>query len=129
MDVLNLIGRILYGGYFIYNGLNHLLISTDMLTGYAESKSVPSPRLAVYGSGILLLLGGFSVLLGLAPDIGIVLLIIFLIPTTLMIHDFWAVGGEAKASETINFTKNLALMGALLMFLAIPQPWPLSLGG
>jgi uncharacterized membrane protein YphA (DoxX/SURF4 family) len=129
MDVLHLIGRIIFGGYFLYNALNHLVLGAGALTGYAQMKGVPAPKAAVYGSGILLLLGGLSILLGFQPRWGIVLLILFLVPVSIMIHNFWAEEGEARMADTINFTKNMALVGALLAFLAIPEPWPYSVGG
>jgi hypothetical protein len=47
-----------------------------------------------------------------------------------MIHNFWAVEDQQmKMAEMVNFTKNLALAASALMFLAIPTPWPFSLGG
>lgn len=127
MDALHLIGRILFGGYFIYNGLNHLFMSTDMLTGYAQMKGTPAPRAMVYLSGVLLLLGGLSILLGVQPRWGVLLLLLFLIPVSFKIHAFWGEEGDARASDEINFGKNIALAGAALVFLAIPTPWPLSL--
>jgi hypothetical protein len=33
-----------------------------------------------------------------------------------------------KMMQMINFMKNLALWGAILALLFIPQPWPFSLG-
>jgi hypothetical protein len=31
-----------------------------------------------------------------------------------------------QINQRVNFQKNLALMGAALMLLAIPRPWPFS---
>ncbi|MFW6078301.1 MAG: DoxX family membrane protein [Gemmatimonadota bacterium] len=129
MEFAHLLGRILFGGYFVYNGLNHLVFGTEMLTGYASSKGVESPRTMVYLSGVLLLLGGLSLLLGVWPNWGILLLLVFLITVSFAMHAFWKEAQEARAADMINFTKNMALVGALLMFYAIPRPWPLSIEG
>jgi hypothetical protein len=44
-------------------------------------------------------------------------------------HNFWKVAdAQTKQIDMINFTKNMALVGALLMFLLLPHPWPMSLG-
>jgi uncharacterized membrane protein YphA (DoxX/SURF4 family) len=76
----------------------------------------------------LLLLGGASVLLGVGPTVGIILLIVFMLGATFPMHNFWAVSDpQMKQADMINFLKNMALVGALLMLLAIPQPWPFSL--
>ncbi len=76
----------------------------------------------------MLILGGLSLLLGALPMIGYILLLIFLAGVSPMMHDFWRVqDSQQTAGEMINFTKNLALPGAILMILAVPGPWPLSL--
>ena len=80
------------------------------------------------GTGLLIFAGGFSILLGFQPRLGVAAIVLFLVPVTLMMHAFWAQEGAARASNLVNFTKNLALLGSALMFLLIPRPWPLSLG-
>lgn len=43
-------------------------------------------------------------------------------------HAFWKVSDpQQRMGERVNFTKNIALLGSLLMFLVIPAPWPLGL--
>lgn len=128
MEAVFLIGRIILGIYYLFNASNHFL-RLDMMTGYAASKGVPAPRLSVAVSGILLLIGGVSILLGIRPAVGVVALVVFFIPVSFWMHNFWAVQDPmARMLEMVNFTKNMALMGSTLMFLAIPQPWPFSLG-
>jgi uncharacterized membrane protein YphA (DoxX/SURF4 family) len=99
-----------------------------MLTGYAASKKVPLPKLAVMGSGLLLLVGGLSIGTGFLPLVGVICIVAFLLPVTLMMHNFWAIEDEQmKMTEMTNFMKNMGLMASALMFLAIPTPWPFSL--
>ena len=128
IDILLLIGRIIYGGFFLMSGLNHFT-KMNSYKQYAASKAVPAPSLAVGGSGLLLLLGGISVLLGFWPYIGLLLIVIFLLGTTPTMHAFWSISDPmAKMGEMVNFLKNAALLGAALTMAAIPQPWPMSLG-
>ncbi len=48
--------------------------------------------------------------------------------TTFKMHQYWKVTDAGmKMGEEINFKKNLALLGALLMLLAIPLPWMFTL--
>ncbi len=123
-----LIGRILIGGFFIIAGINHFA-RLNMMTGYAKMKGTPAPSLAVMTSGLLLLLGGLSLLLGFHPTIGVILLAIFLVPATFLIHNFWAIQDpQAKMNDLVNFEKNIAILGLLLMTLFITRPWPMSLG-
>lgn len=129
MEVAFLIGRIILGIYYLFNASNHFM-QLGMMAGYAGSKGVPMPKLAVLGSGTLLLLGGLSILTGFQPTIGVILLVIFFLPVTFKMHNFWAVKDPmAKMGEMTNFVKNMGLMSSALMFLIIPQPWPFSLGG
>jgi putative oxidoreductase len=120
-----LVGRILVGGYYVWSGINHFA-KLDALTRYADARGVPLPALAVAVSGLLLLIAGLTFLLGVYPRVGVIAAALFLIPVTLMMHQFWNVTGGARAAELANFTKNLALLGSSLMFLLIPEPWPYS---
>ncbi len=129
MDIVFLIGRIIVGVYYLYNAANHLFLGTTAMTGYAASKGVPSPKLAVYAGGVLLLIGGLSLLLGFQPIIGVVALVLFFLPVSFIMHNFWADQDPMmKMTNQINFGKNMALMGSAVMFLMISQPWPISLG-
>lgn len=128
MELLLLIGRVVFGGFFIMSGINHFT-NVGMMAGYAGSKNVPAPSLAVIGTGVLLVLGGLSVVLGFLPILGLLLLIIFLIPTSLLIHNFWTIQDpQQRAAEQVNFLKNLALAGAALALMYGASHWPLSIG-
>lgn len=127
MPAAFVIGRFIFGGFFIMNGLNHLL-SPAMLTQYAASKGVLAPDVAVLLSGLVILFGGISVLLGWRPELGIGAIVMFLAGVSLPMHNFWAESGAERAADMINFTKNMALLGATLMFSAVPRPWMYSLG-
>src|SRR3989344_8710498 len=123
MDILFLIGRLIFGGYFLLQAWNHFM-HIDGLTGYAASKGVPSPRAAVFVGGVLLMLGGLGVILGIAPEASLALLIIFLVPVSFKMHAFWKdADPNARMMERVQFMKNMALVGALLMLYAISVPW------
>jgi uncharacterized membrane protein YphA (DoxX/SURF4 family) len=128
-DILFLIGRIIVGGYFLMAAFNHFT-KAGMMAGYAQSKGTPAPKFAVIGSGVLLLLGGASFVLGYHPTIGTGLLILFLLGVTFRIHAFWLVSDPmGRMNEQAHFGKNIVMIGFLLMTLMISRPWHLSLGG
>lgn len=127
--VMLMAGRLIVGGYFLYNGISHFR-NRKMLAGYASSKDVPAADAAVLGSGALAALGGLSVLTGFHPKLGASLLSTFLLGVTPQMHDFWNVEDpEKQSAEFINFTKNLAILGAAFLIASVPEPWPLSIGG
>ncbi len=127
MALAFLVGRIIFGGYFLKNAYNHL-VHTGHMIGYAQSKGVPSPKLSIKGSGILLLIGGFSMVTGMYTFWGSIALIVFLIPTTFVMHAYWKIQDPmGKMGERIAFEKNLALLGAALITFAMATPWMYSL--
>ncbi len=126
LQVLFLIGRIIVGGYFLMAGFNHFT-KVNMMAGYAQSKGTPGAKAAVVGSGILLVLGGASFLLGFHPTIGTALLILFLLGVTFKIHNFWTISDPAaRMNEQVHFGKNIVMIGFLLMTLMINRPWYMS---
>ncbi len=126
MDYLFLLGRILYGGFFLLGGFNHFT-NLGMMSGYAGSKGVPAAKAGVVLSGLLIIAGGGLVIIGTHIRIAAACIIIFLVPVTYLMHDFWNEKDMmGRINQQVNFQKNLALLGAALMMTMIPRPWPIS---
>lgn len=130
MDVLLLLGRILYGALFLGSAMGHLTQS-EAMAGYAASRGVPQARLATIGSGVVILVGALLVVLGVWADLGALLLLVFLVSTALLMHAFWKeTDPEAKQMEMVQFNKDIALAGAALVLLWVYLEYdraPLSL--
>lgn len=127
MDIILLIGRILFSIMFIMSGVGHLknLEHTVKLTA---STGAPFPKLLSIFSSLLALFGGLSIAFGFYVEIGAVLLLLFLLPVTFMVHRFWAYSEPMQASNhQAHFMKNIGLIGGLLIILYF-GPGPLSLG-
>ena len=119
MDILLVVGRVLFALIFINSGIAHLTKLNDM-TGYAQFKKVPAPKLAVIVTGLMLIIGGLYIVFGVYADLGALLLAIFLVPTAFMMHNFWTIQDpQAKQGEMINFFKNLSLAGAALILFVL----------
>jgi putative oxidoreductase len=118
-------GRALYSLIFLFASLGHFSPAT---IGYAASQGVPLASIAVPLSGIIALLGGLSVLLGYRARLGAWVLILFLVPVTLLMHNFWAITDPMMAQlQQAMFFKNVALIGgALLISQFGPGPWSLD---
>lgn len=127
MSILFLVGRILFGGFFVKSSYGHFFNNKD-LAAYAVSKGTPMAGLSVYVAGFLILFGGLGIILGVYVYWSIAAISLFLIVVTGFMHRYWKEQDPmSKASNQVNFYKNLALLGAALMFLAISTPWPISL--
>lgn len=119
MDVLVLIGRVLFSALFLVSALAHFQ-KTEAMAAYAKSRGVPGAKVAVLLGGVLLVLGALSSLLGVWPDLGALLLVAFLVPTAVLMHGFWKESdAQAKQMEQVQFFKDLALAGASVMLFAL----------
>jgi putative oxidoreductase len=108
-----LAGRQLFSITFIIASAQHFSPPTMEL---AAQHGVPMPGLLVPLSGIIALMGGLSVLLGYQTRLGAWLLVIFLIPVTLMMHNFWAApDAETFQIERTMFMRNLTMLGGALI--------------
>ena len=120
---LFLLGRLLFGGVLA----NHFL-DADSMAGYAGAKGVPAPGVMVPFTGGVLLFGGIGIAAGVLPSLAAGALVVFLVVTTPVMHDFWAVPDDQKQGEMVNFLKNVAMTGAAIALLAISTTaWPYAL--
>jgi uncharacterized membrane protein YphA (DoxX/SURF4 family) len=119
MDLIIVIGRILFGGFFLMSGINHFT-KLEAMTGYAKYKKLPAAKLGVLISGLMLVIGGLSVILGYYADLGALLLAIFLVLAAVIFHNFWKeTDATAKQNEMLGFMKDIALAGAALILFAL----------
>lgn len=120
MDALLLIGRILFAILFISSGVMGHLVARAQLTGYAESKGFPMAGPAVIVSGVAIILGGIGIAAGIWIDISALVIAVFLFFTTFFIHSFWKETDQmARMMDMTQFQKDLALLGASLVFFAV----------
>lgn len=111
---LTLLGRILLSLIFILSGFGKIGDWSGTASYMASQGMVAVPFFLTMAI-LFELGGGLSVLLGFKARWGALALICFLIPATLIFHNFWAFTGAEQRMQMINFMKNLAIMGGLLL--------------
>jgi putative oxidoreductase len=108
-----LAGRQLFSVIFIIASAGHF---SPRAIEAAAAHGVPLPDLLVPLSGIIALLGGLSVLLGFQTRLGAWLLVIFLVPVTMMMHNFWSASDPMTLQiEKAMFLKNVTMLGGALV--------------
>jgi putative oxidoreductase len=108
-----LAGRQLFSIIFIIASARHF--NPEVIEAAARH-GVPMPEVLVPLSGLIALVGGLSVLLGFQTRIGAGLLMIFLVPVTVMMHNFWASTDPlTQQIEQAMFLKNLTMLGGALV--------------
>jgi uncharacterized membrane protein YphA (DoxX/SURF4 family) len=127
-DVAFLVGRALFALVVGYLAAGNLL-DLESSVGYAESKGAPLASVTVPLGSLGLVFGALAVLVGAYPAVGVAGIVAFLVPITVIMHDFWTMEGQARQNERIHFLKNVGLVGAALVFLALSaDPWPMAAG-
>ncbi len=121
MDIVVLVGRIVFSVLFLMSGIGHLT-KTKMMAQYTASRGVPqavAPTL-VFGTGLLIVAGALMILLGAWGDLGALFQVVFLVPTAVIMHGPWGIEDpQQQMMEQTQFLKDLALAGAALMVLAL----------
>ena len=116
-DFLDLLGHIFIATIFIYEAY-------DSIYYFHMTKAIMSmyglgwrQDLLLVGAIILLVLGGLMVLIGYRSSFGAILLILYYLPVTLIVHSFWNDPVKVQRIQAIMFMKNIAIMGGLLMII------------
>lgn len=115
--LLDLVGRILISTIFLYEAYDSITwfkTTKETMTTYGL---VWRQDLLVTGAIILLVLGGIMVLIGYRSSFGSILLLLYYIPVTFIVHSFWNDPVNVQRIQAIMFMKNLAIMGGLLMII------------
>jgi putative oxidoreductase len=126
--VVNVVGRVLLTAIFLMSTFGQKIPKFQETVAQMEAQGMPIPNLMLVGAIVFLVTGGLMVLLGFKTRVGAALLLTFLILATYFFHDFWTMTDpKQKETEMINFMKNSALMGAMLILIARGSgPWSLD---
>jgi putative oxidoreductase len=112
-----LVGRLLMAPIFLISGTMKLL-HTNETVGYMAAQGIPRPMFFAIVAGLAEIAGALAIAAGFLTRIAAIGLVLFLIPTTLIFHNFWAFEGAEQKTQLVNFLKNLTIMGGLSMLIA-----------
>lgn len=123
----SVLGRIMLVTIFLMSALGNKVPNFSGVAGYMASEGVPLPQLMLVGAILFMVAGSLSIILGWQARAGAGLLLFFLVLATYFFHDFWTFEGQERQMQTIQFMKNLGLMGAMVFIIA-NGPGALRLG-
>ena len=125
MKYLLLTGRILFSAIFLLSAPGHF---SEPSISFAVTKGLPLANVLVPLSGIVEFLGALSIITGYKSRYGALLLVLFMVPVTLVMHNFWTLTDPMqKQMDMAMFMKNVSITGAALI-IAYLGTGPLSLG-
>ncbi len=116
-DILDLLGRIFISFIFLYeayDSLFHFDKTKALMSAYGINWN---QDLLLLGSILFLLLGSILVLIGYRTSLGALMLLLYWIPVTFIVHSFWNDPKEIRHEQSVYFMKNIAIVGGLLMVL------------
>jgi len=113
-DITSLAGRILMSVIFLISGFFKVGGYAQMV-GYATAVHLPMPGVAIAVAAAVELGCGLAILAGFKTRFAAWLLFLYLLPVTYVFHNFWAVQGQEQQMQMVNFLKNVAIMGGLLV--------------
>ncbi|MBI1224859.1 MAG: DoxX family membrane protein [Bacteroidetes bacterium] len=133
-NITDLLGRILLSFIFLYEAYDSIFFFKETKAKMDFYGLKWQPDFLLYGAIVLLVLGGLMILSGYRSSLGAFLLLLYWVPVTFIVHDFWNVPFECKMTvscpqlqmegsevfrrmQGVMFMKNLAIVGGLLMVL------------
>jgi putative oxidoreductase len=116
-SIVPLFARILLSVVFILGGIGKIF-AFSLEEGFLAAKHFPLPAVALGIALIIELVGGLAILAGMRTKFTAWIVFLYMIPTTFLFHNFWAMQGADRLDAMIHFEKNLAIMGGLLLLAA-----------
>ena len=116
-DKVLLAARLLVTPLFIYSGIGKILAFGVTASRLPGGEGGFGSFLAA-GSIVIELGASLALILGIWTRCAALALIVFTVLATLMFHNFWASPAPAVTAQTVNFLKNLGLIGLFAMIAA-----------
>jgi len=113
-DALALVGRILLGLIFVLSGFQKLMGFSGVAAAIA-GKGLPMPEVLAVLTVVIELGAGLLLVVGWKARWAAFLLFLFVIPVSLVYHNFWTMEGAQAAMNKIQFMKNVSIMGGMLL--------------
>lgn len=116
-DVLDLLGRILISFIFFFEAYDSIAFfkqTKKIMTAYHLTWN---QDFLLMGAIFLLVIGSILILIGYRSSFGALLLLIYWIPVTFIVHSWWNDPSDIQRLEATNFMKNIAIVGGLLMIM------------
>ncbi|MGH8581096.1 MAG: DoxX family protein [Gammaproteobacteria bacterium] len=121
-----LLGRVLLAAIFVVSGFNKL-VNFEQSAAYIANANLPAPDLLLVMAALIELVGGVLIVVGYKARWAALMIFVFLIPVTYTFHAFWSVEADQLQQQTIQFQKNLTIMGGML-YIAVNGPGRYSVG-
>lgn len=111
------IGRVLVAAIFLISGISKITGFAGT-AGWMASMKLPMVEVLLVITIVIEIGGALMLILGWKARLGAAALFLWMIPVTLLFHNFWAMPADQQMIQQIMFLKNIAMMGAMLYIMA-----------
>ena len=112
--------RVLLAFIFVFSGVMKIF-TWEQTVAFMTSKGFPIAPFFLFMALLIEIGGGLLIAFGRQVRVSAGLLFLYLIPTTLIFHDFWNLQGMEAQNQLSHFLKNLAIMGGLLILFVLDK--------
>ncbi len=116
-DIIDLIARVLIAFIFLFEAYDAIAFFNDNKEEMTSYGLTWNQDMLLLGAIFLLILGGILVLIGYRSSFGALLLLLYWVPLTFIVHSWWNDPQEIQREQSFDFMKNIAIMGGLLMII------------
>ncbi len=116
-NYLSLAGRFLMAFLFLPAGIGKIFGFAGTV-GYIGAMGLPAPTLAAIAAILIEVVGGAALVLGFYTRFAAIALAVFTLIASVVFHAFWAVPADQAFMTQLLFTKNIAVIGGLLVLAA-----------
>lgn len=117
-DFFVLLGRVCISTMFLWTAYDKIM-HWDATVAHYKTKRIPYLNIVLPAAFGIKVLGAFMILFGWYAHFGAFLLLIVTIPSVIYLHPFWKLQGHDRAVELSKFRKEVAIVGGLLLLLAL----------
>ena len=116
-DLIDLIGRVLISFIFLFDAYDSIAFFKDTKEQMISYNITWQTDILLYASIFLLVLGGILVLIGYRSSFGAILLLLYWVPVTFILHSWWDDPEAVRRATSVQFMKNIAIAGGLLIIM------------
>jgi len=116
-DIIDLLGRIFLSAMFLYEAYDSIYYFGRTKSTMTDYGITWNQDMLLSGAIFLLVVGGIMLLIGYRVTIASILLLIYYVPITFIIHSWWNEPVELQREGAIDFMQNMAIVGGLLLLI------------
>lgn len=116
--IINLLGRIFLSAMFLYEAYDSIYYFARTKRTMTDYGITWNQDMLLSCAIFLLVVGGIMLLIGYRTTLAAIMLMIYYVPITFIIHSWWNDPIELQRDVAIDFMQNMAIVGGMLLLIS-----------